>query len=152
MVLESKGRYLYPPFWVSNFKALSRSVFGGFLGHKFHTRLEDSGIFRYWWQMFCSPIFPWLSKGNSWFGYLFGEILGGNVILLVHLICSFRHHISCDFAGSWWFGDVFDLLSTIYNLQSYELPIKWCRIQGWFQGLPIMGPPYGKLPIPFPYL
>ncbi len=23
--------------------------------------------------------------------------------------------------------------------------------QGWFQGPPIMGPPYGKLPIPFPY-
>ena len=24
--------------------------------------------------------------------------------------------------------------------------------QGKFQGPPIMGPPYGKLPIPFPYL
>ena len=23
--------------------------------------------------------------------------------------------------------------------------------QGWFQGIPIMGPPYGKLPILFPY-
>ncbi len=26
------------------------------------------------------------------------------------------------------------------------------RKQGKFQGPPIMGPPYGKLPIPFPYL
>ena len=26
-----------------------------------------------------------------------------------------------------------------------------CSHQGWFQGLPIVGPPYGKLPILFPY-
>ena len=26
-----------------------------------------------------------------------------------------------------------------------------CLVQGWFEQLPIMGPPYGKLPIPFPY-
>ena len=26
-----------------------------------------------------------------------------------------------------------------------------CLVQGWFEQLPIMGPPYGKLPIQFPY-
>ena len=26
------------------------------------------------------------------------------------------------------------------------------KVKGIFQGPPTMGPPYGKLPIPFPYL